>query len=277
MDGFRDYGRGLVDTLLRGVSTQGGQLAIQRLVTASALPFLASIVWHFSHTVVEVTDGEQSKWLQCWLAQQRQALSRVRRLLLVSAGSMMGSRTSRRQRMMYGMEDNDGDEKEVGDRFSPPKLIETPSTCVLVWTWFGWYPVSIERRSSSVVGAYPGDMTPHSSYAITVWFAPNGAEIAKELILKGRLFWQSKRASKTEILMAQEGYHPVEFKVVTRPSRPLSSVIVDGSKKEHLLHDAMQFLQGEKWYVCKGIPYRRGYLLYGKSTMSVVYLLSLHQ
>ena len=85
------------------------------------------------------------------------------------------------------------------------------------------------------------------AYAITVWLAPNGAEVAKQLILEGRLAWQSKRARKTEILMPRDNFKPGDFKVVTRPSRPLLCVIVDGDKKERLLADATQFLQGEKW------------------------------
>jgi len=50
---------------------------------------------------------------------------------------------------------------------------------------------------------------------------------------------------------------------VTRPSRPLSSVIVEGRTKSVLRQDAIRFLRSEKWYVGKGIPYRRGILLHG--------------
>jgi hypothetical protein len=266
MDAIRDSGKGLLDALLRAAFTQDGQLAVQRLVTASAVPLLASFLWHHSCTVVEVMDDEQARWLQHWLSQQTHALRRVRRLLLVTAGSLMGSRIPSNQRRMWDMDgqNGDNDDTEVGDRFSPPKLIGTPSRGVSVWTWFGWYPVSIEHQAPGNSSLNRYEMAAPSTYAITVWFAPNGADIAKKLLLQGRMLWQHKRSSKTEILMVQENYSPVSFKVQTRPSRPLSSVIVDGHKKEHLLADASHFLQGEKWYVCKGIPYRRGYLLYGK-------------
>lgn len=265
MDAFKQHGRGLVDVLIQSAFTRDGA---QRIALASAVPFLASLVWHFSHTVVEINDGEQSRWLQYWLAQQTQALRRVRRLMLVSAGSLMGSRSrnSRRYRDYGDEEEEDG--KEVGDRFSPPKLVETPSVGVSVWSWYGWYPVSIERcapRSNEmVIPGYPGGYEPSSNYTVTVWFAPNGAAIAKKLILEGRKLWQVKRATKTEIMMAREGHMPCSFKVTSRPSRPLSSVIVHGNTKESLVADCTRFLKSEKWYICKGIPYRRGYLLYGK-------------
>lgn len=48
-----------------------------------------------------------------------------------------------------------------------------------------------------------------------------------------------------------------------RRKRPLSSVILDKGVKETVVADVKDFLQSQKWYVDRGIPYRRGYLLYG--------------
>jgi chaperone BCS1 len=45
--------------------------------------------------------------------------------------------------------------------------------------------------------------------------------------------------------------------------RPLSSVILDKGIKERVVDDVKDFLGSQKWYVERGIPYRRGYLLYG--------------
>lgn len=49
----------------------------------------------------------------------------------------------------------------------------------------------------------------------------------------------------------------------SRPKRPLSSVVLDKGIKERLLTDIKEFLESEKWYAERGIPWRRGYLLYG--------------
>lgn len=48
-----------------------------------------------------------------------------------------------------------------------------------------------------------------------------------------------------------------------RRKRPLSSVILDAGVKETVVKDVKDFLGSQKWYVERGIPYRRGYLLYG--------------
>ncbi len=43
----------------------------------------------------------------------------------------------------------------------------------------------------------------------------------------------------------------------------MDSVILENGLAEKLLKDAEEFYANEKWYSDRGIPYRRGYLLYG--------------
>jgi mitochondrial chaperone BCS1 len=45
--------------------------------------------------------------------------------------------------------------------------------------------------------------------------------------------------------------------------RTLDSVILPSTVKERLTKDVADFLAGKDWYIQQGIPYRRGYLLYG--------------
>ncbi|KAK3792271.1 hypothetical protein RRG08_007350 [Elysia crispata] len=48
-----------------------------------------------------------------------------------------------------------------------------------------------------------------------------------------------------------------------RRKRPLNSVVLDEGLSEHILNDIQEFIKNPKWYLDRGIPYRRGYLLYG--------------
>lgn len=64
--------------------------------------------------------------------------------------------------------------------------------------------------------------------------------------------------------------------VASRPSRPFDTVYLDQADKDALLNDAMEFLHplSHRFYASRGIPYRRGYLLYGpagtgKTTISM--------
>jgi len=46
-------------------------------------------------------------------------------------------------------------------------------------------------------------------------------------------------------------------------ARPLSSVVLPCATKDSLIEDVERFVRSESWYQAHGIPYRRGYLLYG--------------
>lgn len=48
-----------------------------------------------------------------------------------------------------------------------------------------------------------------------------------------------------------------------RKRRPLNSVILDTGIAERILGDVKDFIGNPSWYGSRGIPYRRGYLLYG--------------
>ena len=56
--------------------------------------------------------------------------------------------------------------------------------------------------------------------------------------------------------------------ISSHPKRLLESVILDSGIKEDILDDAQEFLSSKKWYLQRGIPFRRGYLL-----VSYIYVL----
>ncbi|VDO04077.1 unnamed protein product [Rodentolepis nana] len=48
-----------------------------------------------------------------------------------------------------------------------------------------------------------------------------------------------------------------------RPRRPLNSVVLGEGVAETITADIKEFINSSTWYSARGIPYRRGYLLYG--------------
>ena len=48
-----------------------------------------------------------------------------------------------------------------------------------------------------------------------------------------------------------------------RKKRPINSVILDQGISDKILNDVKDFIHNPQWYFDRGIPYRRGYLLYG--------------
>lgn len=49
----------------------------------------------------------------------------------------------------------------------------------------------------------------------------------------------------------------------SRPKRPMDSVVIPEEIKELLIEDAKDFMDSEEWYGQRGIPWQRGWLLYG--------------
>ena len=48
-----------------------------------------------------------------------------------------------------------------------------------------------------------------------------------------------------------------------RQIRPLSSVVLDNDVSERIVNDVKDFIASPAWYRQRGVPYRRGWLLYG--------------
>ncbi|XP_026323717.1 mitochondrial chaperone BCS1 [Hyposmocoma kahamanoa] len=48
-----------------------------------------------------------------------------------------------------------------------------------------------------------------------------------------------------------------------RRRRPLHSVVLKEGLGDRILQDCLDFIDNPQWYIDRGIPYRRGYLLYG--------------
>ena len=52
-------------------------------------------------------------------------------------------------------------------------------------------------------------------------------------------------------------------KVMTKKARTLDSVVLDSDIASQLEADIKDFQDSGEWYMSKGVPYRRGYLLFG--------------
>lgn len=48
-----------------------------------------------------------------------------------------------------------------------------------------------------------------------------------------------------------------------RKRRPIDTVVLDSGVSEKIIADVREFINTPSWYSERGIPYRRGYLLYG--------------
>jgi chaperone BCS1 len=112
--------------------------------------------------------------------------------------------------------------------------------------------------------------------------------ILRELLTECCTEYSKLVQNKTSLYEHQDG---VWVRSVVSDIRPISTVILNESKKSELLKDIENYLDpaSRQWYSSRGIPYRKGYLLHGppgtgKSSLSLsiaghtgldIYILSL--
>lgn len=65
----------------------------------------------------------------------------------------------------------------------------------------------------------------------------------------------------TRVYALEDGY---DWRLaLTRPPRPVESVVLDGNVATLVIDDLKNFLKSQDWYQDRGIPFRRGVLLHG--------------
>lgn len=106
---------------------------------------------------------------------------------------------------------------------------------------------------------------------------PENARMQSYFVYRIWSYWRAKAAIECllaflEVQVAEkpedvlEVYHRQEhsFHRTTLGKRPMESLYFDSRVLDELLADVHNFIQSEGWYRRLGIPYRRGYLLYGE-------------
>ncbi|GJJ07004.1 hypothetical protein Clacol_001202 [Clathrus columnatus] len=86
----------------------------------------------------------------------------------------------------------------------------------------------------------------------------------KHDLLRDILKEAKEQSSSADIInIFSAGNYNEWYRASSRRKRPLRSVILEPEVKNAVLADAVDFLSNEEWYIERGIPYRRGYLLHG--------------
>ncbi|XP_064926792.1 mitochondrial chaperone BCS1 isoform X1 [Columba livia] len=126
---------------------------------------------------------------------------------------------------------------------------------------FIWYHrkwIHIERnRERQMIDLHTG--TPWESVTFTA--LGTNREIFFNILREARELALQQQEGKT-IMYTAMGAEWRQFGFPRR-RRPLSSVVLEEGVSERLVQDVKEFINNAKWYSERGIPYRRGYLLYG--------------
>eukprot|EP00026_Physarum_polycephalum_P003305 Phypoly_transcript_03315.p1 GENE.Phypoly_transcript_03315~~Phypoly_transcript_03315.p1 ORF type:complete len:430 (-),score=36.99 Phypoly_transcript_03315:82-1371(-) len=98
------------------------------------------------------------------------------------------------------------------------------------------------------------------SVTLTVWARANARMLVQDMMDEAVKKGAAKDEGKTVIFTTSFGDWR---RFGARTKRPWKSVVLPAGVKEDLLEDAKTFIENAQWYINLGIPYRRGYLLYG--------------
>lgn len=117
--------------------------------------------------------------------------------------------------------------------------------------------IAVSREKQSSANLNTGE--PHETVTLTTLYAHR--HIFESIFEEAHALAVAANEGKT-VMYTARGTEWVPFGEARR-KRPLDSVILDRGIKERIVADVKDFLARQSWYVSRGIPYRRGYLLYG--------------
>ncbi|KAJ4424830.1 Complex III assembly protein translocase and chaperone [Gnomoniopsis sp. IMI 355080] len=117
--------------------------------------------------------------------------------------------------------------------------------------------IMVQREKSSTAEMSTGE--PHETMTLTALWAHR--HVFEEIFGDAHGMMARATEGKT-IVYTVRGFDWVQLGEPRR-KRPLGSVVLDEGIKEGIVADVKDFIDRQEWYAERGIPYRRGYLLFG--------------
>ncbi|KAH9986217.1 hypothetical protein BJV74DRAFT_775047 [Russula compacta] len=221
----------------------GGTVETARRMSSSAW---SSFVNSFFLTAHFSEEDYPYEWLMLWLS-RRPEWQRSREFETTTNSSSPG---------YYGYRESDGafvdddgaDEEASGKTRMRVVFQPTTDTTHTIFYRGHWLRVRRGRKSNG-----------YEMLSISVIARSNS--ILKQLVLQAKKEYEAEAVHRIQIYFA-DSYGSWRY-TDSRHKRPLSSIVLNKGVKEMLVADAKDFLKSEKWYADRGIPFRRGYLLYG--------------
>jgi len=196
---------------------------------------------------VEISRRDPSyPWVLAWLSQPREAggflasrLTRIHHLSVSTATTTVGSGGS-------------GADRPVQAHF----FLQPGYGRHIVRHGPGIY-IAVNREKHSTANLNTGE--PHETVTLTTLWPHR--HVFEAVFTEAHALAAKANEGKTAIYSVQHmNWAPLGE---PRKKRPLGSVILDAGVKEGVVADVKDFLARQQWYTDRGIPYRRGYLLYG--------------
>jgi len=125
--------------------------------------------------------------------------------------------------------------------------------------WYKYRPILLYRHRQEGGDLKGGMLGIQESLNLTI-FSRN-TKLVKELLLEAQ---EVANPTEAHLIKIYRMNYDSWLLVRKQDARPLESVILKDEYEKKLVDDITNFLASKKWYQEHGIPYRRGYLLFGK-------------
>ncbi|MCJ1236697.1 hypothetical protein MMC14_004679 [Varicellaria rhodocarpa] len=239
-----------------------------------SINYSKTVLWgyvqeYFISTAEIRLDDEMFNYLMYWVSKQNLSKS--------SARFVAGTKTN--SDLVYASDDSDDgvqgdedDEEGLNEDFDKhwTKLMQrdkiktlhyTPSNGMHIFRYKGRF-LAFTREKNEQQIVY------RVSQAEQIYISCLGrnSRIIKDLLEEAQRTYMEKDGTKTVIHRGSGlGMDVYWVRCLSRPPRPLSTVVLDEGQKQMLTSDMREYLhpRSRRWYSNRGIPYRRGYLLTG--------------
>ncbi|KAI6130160.1 P-loop containing nucleoside triphosphate hydrolase protein [Pisolithus croceorrhizus] len=203
--------------------------------------FWTSLVDAFFITAVFDEDDASYQWILAWLS--KQPSWRHIRYVTVSTDTV---------RAVYGRESYSGRDSVLKE----PSYMPAESHSYTLWYKSRW--VTVTRVSVSNHGGWS------SKDSLQLRVFSRRRELLGTIIEEAKRDWlETQKDSLTVWVSNRHVCDNTWIPLARRLKRPLSSIVLDPGVREFLVDDVKDFLANKAWYQERGIPFRRGYLLYG--------------
>jgi len=218
----------------------------KQIVFNTVVPFLKR---RFITTIDVSDEDELFSWMQSWLNQH----PHIKKTILLTATTSSNIKAKRGSgNTANGRDDNDDNEE---NNYKKPSIFLTPAPGRHIFKFKDkWFLLKRDRTNTENSESW--------LYRETFTLSTYGKnrDIVLSLFEEARDLALPNDDPKTQVFYNRDAWWETESR---QTRRELSSVILPESIKSDIVNDLSLFIKEEDWYKNKGIPYRRGYLLYG--------------
>ncbi len=128
---------------------------------------------------------------------------------------------------------------------------------------FFFYKQTCIRVTRNVIPELKAQHQPNEIYKVTAYGTRN-KQILIEMLEEARKRLEKKPSKHVNYFKASHVMRHSSWRLAKRfQPRTLSSIVLKDGITDVIQKDLEEFIESRKWYKERGIPYRRGYLLYG--------------